>query len=166
LSAAGFTTTLSDQLTQMLGVVGIALRSVTASHRKATRKQSQNAKRAALNEADIARSRERIRSGTWYDARMGAVAGGSVMAELGVGDEPFLRTDVDSQLTGVSDKDTGHGPEKTSKVSEDENVEAVDALPIVVIRNFAVVAERERVADVLARWAAVLVEDQVRFMPT
>jgi len=145
----------------MLEVVGTALRSVTASHHRAARKRLQNAKRAALREADRARARERVRSGTWYDARMGGVAGGGVIAELGVGDEPFLEMDMESQPTGANDDGLGRDAEQTTKGSTDRNDDVMGALPIVVLRNFAAVAGREQVADVLARWAAALVESQV-----
>jgi len=85
------------------------------------------------------------------------------MSELGVGDEP-MEGDR-SPSTAMSDsekqlKDEIKELERQQKSIED--VQAVDALPIVILKNFeSKSGGNEDVVGVLAQWAVALVENQV-----
>jgi hypothetical protein len=91
---------------------------------------------------------------------MGAIVGGSVIAELGVGDEPF----------GVHDEELVTHPHKaeaptltTSKRegSKTSDLQTGKILPIVALKNYTA-GSKEDVMGVFAKWAAALVEGQVR----
>jgi hypothetical protein len=81
------------------------------------------------------------------------------MAELGIGDEHM-----------EYDDDVAFGVERTEREKEQEEretkkkqkgqaeIEAVESLPAVVLRNFATRgSDREEIYDLLAEWAASLV---------
>ena len=92
------------------------------------------------------------------------------MSELGVGDELFELDNGVRMLPSSSETSRQLELEAQEKVTRKqktlEDLEAINALPIVVIRNFASNmgrATREEVLEVLAQWAATLVENHVRF---
>ncbi|KAH9925242.1 RNA12 protein-domain-containing protein [Fomitopsis serialis] len=175
---AGFSTTLTDQLKQILEVVGTGLGRVNTTHRKEHDRAVQNAHLAELRRAEEARVRERIREGAWHDGRVDCIAGNGVMSELGVGDEVFDRND--EGLHVVSALQRGDG-EKAEKVEEKRgegrerkeaqrkersagDVEAIEAMPIVIVKGFESKgggASKEEMLDVLSRWAASLAQNQV-----
>jgi hypothetical protein len=92
---------------------------------------------------------------------MDPIVGGSVIAELGVGDEPFRERDED--LVTHS-----HGPGALSPPTSKRegrstpDIHAVHTLPTVVLKNYTT-GGKEEVMDDFAKWAATLVEGQVRF---
>jgi hypothetical protein len=90
------------------------------------------------------------------------VAGNGVMSELGIGDE--LIGDDDAVAHDVSGKSPEYAEETDRKQKIKEDLEAVGSLPIVVIRNYAakIGSSREELLEVLAQWAAMLAENQVR----
>jgi len=103
---------------------------------------------------------ERIRRGIWHDPRMGAAVGGGVIAELGVGDEPFGKRD--EELVIHSHKI--ESPTPTTSKREGSNrpdLQAVSILPVVVLTNYST-GGKEEVMGVFAKWAAALVEGKVR----
>jgi hypothetical protein len=103
---------------------------------------------------------ERIRRGVWHDPRMGAAAGGGVIAELGVGDEPFGKHDEEL----VTHSREIEAPTPTTLKQEGSNrldLEAVNILPVVVLKNYST-GGKEEVMGVFAKWAAALVEGKVR----
>jgi len=114
-----------------------------------------------------AQKRQAILNGTWHDGRLDCVAGNGIMSELGVGDEQF---DLDNSVrmpSETSQLDLEEQEKVTRKQKTLEDLEAISALPIVVIRNFASNmgrATREEVLEVLAQWAASLAENHVRFV--
>ena len=103
---------------------------------------------------------ERIRRGVWHDPRMGAAAGGGVIAELGVGDEPFGKRDEEL----VTHSREIEAPTPTTSKREGSNrpdLQAVSILPVVVLKNYST-GGKEEVMGVFAKWAATLVEGKVR----
>ncbi len=102
------------------------------------------------------RVQELICRGIWHDPRMGPIAGGGIIAELGVGDEPFGERDevleTYSPKTQALTAKGGYNP---------SGLEVVNAVPIVVLKNYTANG-KEEVMHVFARWAAALVEEQVR----
>jgi hypothetical protein len=147
-------TSLPDQVRQILEVVGTALHSISSTRKRQARHDRESAIQSEEQVRAAERVQERIRRGIWHDPRMGPIAGGGVIAELGVGDEPFNERDEDfviySPKTEVSTaKRGGYDPS------------AVNTLPIVVLKNYTANG-KEEVMDVFARWAAALVEEQVR----
>ncbi|KAF8078176.1 RNA12 protein-domain-containing protein [Lyophyllum atratum] len=146
----GLSSSLNDQLRQILTVVGTALSGVSSSHRAAIKRQIKNRERKEMEKEAEERRRDQIRRGIWHDGRLDVVAGNGIMSELGVGDE--LLTD-----------DDGTGPIHLGSRERKKEIEAVGALPIVVIRNYAakIGSNREELLTVLAQWAAMLTENQV-----
>jgi hypothetical protein len=149
----------------MLAVVRTALNSVNSSHQRDVvrqiRREAQAEERARMDEVRL----EKIRRGTWHDGRLDCVAGNGVMCELGIGDElmddddevAFTRVEQDGEKQRREEE---HESRKKQKGKAE--IEAVESLPIVVIRNFAARgSNREEVNDVLVEWAASLVENQV-----
>ena len=160
---AGLSASLPEQTTQLLEVVGTALRASAATRRTGAQRARTRTAQAAQAEKEAARVRERIARGTWFDPRMGAVAGGGVMAELGVGDERVWEADLEAAKPRGAARDAGDHVDALPAVAPDmdADADAVGALPIVVVKNFAPGGGREDVMDVFARWAAALVEGGV-----
>ncbi|KAG6910918.1 hypothetical protein DXG01_006601 [Tephrocybe rancida] len=161
---AGLSSSLDDQLQQILAVVGTALKGVSSSHRAATKRQIQKREYRKLRQEEDERIRSEIRKGTWHDGRLDCVAGNGIMSELGFGDEPMLPGDgTGAAYVAGADSDKRGNGETARKQRTQEEMEAVRALPIVLIRNYAVKAgsKREELLTVLAQWAAALVENQV-----
>ncbi|KAH7889953.1 RNA12 protein-domain-containing protein [Phlebopus sp. FC_14] len=164
---AGFTTSLPDQLKQILEVVGTALKSVNQSLRSDAKRKVKAEREAEVRKAADARRRNRIRRGIWHDGRLDCVAGTGVMSELGFGDEACNDADSDSAEVDVLPMEEGN-----EKIAEDmlarkqrsvEELQAISALPVVVIKNFAARggANREELLKVLSQWAATLVDNQI-----
>lgn len=177
---AGLSSSLTDQLHQILEVVGTALKGVSASHRADIQRRLQEREREEAREREDEWRRERIKEGIWHDGRLDCVAGNGVMSELGIGDEMFGEDDVDvtkgeAGMTGVErENERAKKLEKEKELEEKAtaesakkqralDVEAVGSLPVVVIRNYAVQSgsAREELLSVLAQWAATLAENQV-----
>nr|GAT47512.1 predicted protein [Mycena chlorophos] len=143
---------LPEQVRSMLLVVRNAIKSVGGSLR---RKGQHEAHRAAQGE-DLARANaareQRIQQGVWHDGRLDCVAGNGIMAELGVGDEDFAE-----DLTGT------HDDAKTEKMTERirADFDTARALPVVVIKNLDGRGFSEEIFDVVAEWAAALVEQKL-----
>lgn len=147
-------TSLPDQIRQILEVVGTALHSISSTRNKQARHDRERAIQTEDEVQTTVRVRELIRRGIWHDPRMGSIAGGGVIAELGVGDEPFNERDEDfviySPKTEAPTAKRGHDPSGL-----------VNTLPIVVLKNYTANG-KEEVIGVFAKWAASLVEEQVR----
>ncbi|KAF4578617.1 mitochondrial escape protein 2 [Pleurotus pulmonarius] len=163
---AGFSSSLPDQLTQLLSVVTRALQATPASHIHAA------ALKRAREEQDEERKAEqnvvlhKIRHGTWHDGRLDCVAGNGVMSELGIGDEamgvledeygddvgvmeiagetlsePEAMREAMMEL-GRTDREDGEvGRPKEKKNGHHRppvaDAEAISAIPIVIIRNYS-----------------------------
>ncbi|KAF8184984.1 RNA12 protein-domain-containing protein [Mycena galopus ATCC 62051] len=162
---ANLSSTPTEQVREMLAVVRTALQSVNSSHQRDAirqiRRQAQEKERERMN---TLRS-EKIRRGTWHDGRLDCVAGNGVMSELGIGDE-LMEDDDNVALMGNAEHDQSEKRQEEHETKKKQKgqveIEAVESLPIVVIRNFAARgSNREDIYDVLAEWAASLVENQL-----
>lgn len=163
---AGITSSLVDQLNQILNVVARGLKGVSDSHRAHSRRKIDAERR---REAILAQERilsDKITEGTWHDGRLDCVAGNGVMSELGIGDELM---DSSSDASIAQQGSTPEDAEKQGKREAESQVDidGVKALPIVVIRNYSskIGATREELLNILANWAASLVEGQVSLVP-
>ena len=159
---AGLSSSLPDQVKQVLEVVGTALRSVASARRKQLLRSHEYATRITKEEQITKQVQERIRRGIWHDPRMGAAAGGGVIAELGVGDEPFGKRDEEL----VTHSHEIEAPTPTRSEREGSNrpgLQAESISPIVVLQNYST-GGNEEVMGVFAKWAATLVEGKVRMM--
>ncbi|KAJ7771805.1 RNA12 protein-domain-containing protein [Mycena metata] len=162
---ANLSNTLPEQVRDLLAVVRTALKSVNASHQREVQRQIHHntlkEERAQMDAALL----EKIRRGTWHDGRLDCVAGNGIMSELGVGDERMADDDevVWTHLETEEEKEKRDEEHETKKKQLGKaELEAVGSLPVVIIRNFAARgSNREEVYDVLAEWAASLVENQL-----
>jgi len=162
---------LTEQLQQMLEVVGTALAGVSSSHRNAIQREIKRQEVEDAKKAEQASRSERIRRGVYHDGRLDCVAGNGVMSELGVGDELMTTDDMERMHEDAGDKPADKDEaakqevvkERERKLESMEDLQTVGALPIVVIRNFASKggANREELLSVLASWTATLIENQV-----
>jgi len=150
-------TSLPDQVRQILEVVGTALHSISSTRNKQARHDRESAIQAEEEVRVAERVQELIRRGIWHDPRMGAIAGGSVIAELGVGDEPFNERDEDFVIYFPKSE----APTTKRGLYNPSGLKAVNTLPIVVLKNYTANG-KEEIMGVFARWAATLVEEQVR----
>lgn len=150
---------MTDQLREVLGIVGKSLRRVNASYTNRVQKKHKEEEQRKQAEERM----RKIRRGEWHDGRLDCVAGNGVISELGVGDERFGENDWDAEGVEEGDeKDSATGGKK--KYRSDEELERIHALPVVIIRNYENKSgNREDVLDVLAQWAATMVETQVCF---
>lgn len=166
ISLAGLSSSLPEQLKQILEVVTTALRSVSSAHRASIQRQIQDKKAEDLRRIQDAHKRQAIISGTWHDGRLDCVSGNGVISELGVGDELFSE-DMEAVLSPAQLKETTEDQDNILRKQKAlEDVEAIKALPIVVIRNYAAgTSSKEDVLDVLAQWGAALAENHVSSNP-
>ena len=132
---AGLSSSLPDQLKQILQVVDTGLKSVNTTYRKNHKKQLERQRLEQLREAENAKQRQRILDGKWHDARLDCVAGNGVMCELGVGDELFGEADKDApkavEVSAEGEKTKGDkkvisDAEKEKRKSEEESEKAED----------------------------------------
>ena len=160
---------------ELLDVVGSALKNAT-SHQRTRKARAAESSASAIRRAEEEQQRRsRMMKGTWHDGRLDCVAGNGIMSELGFGDELLLPEDFDEvnpevAIGGVHietlnggkpiDPCTG-GTVKRNDMSSKE-IEALETLPIVIIKNYATKRGRDDVLTVLAKWTASLVENQVR----
>lgn len=163
---AGLSSSLQDQLKQILEVVGRALRNVNHHLRNSAKQKVNKERRVQARSEYESRIREAIRQEIWHDPRLGAVAGVGIISELGLGDESL------DELTITSIKSTeAEGLEKR-RTTEDqlarkertlEELHAIKALPVVVIKNYAARGRtgKQELQEVLSQWAATVVENQV-----
>ncbi|KAF8163083.1 RNA12 protein-domain-containing protein [Crassisporium funariophilum] len=164
-SKTGLSSSLPDQLKQILGVTTSALKGVTSSHRNSIARQIRHAEQLEIQRIQSAHKRQSILQGTWHDGRLDCVAGTGVISELGVGDESF---EDGSAIEAVPEEEAREMREEEERVTRrmktKEDLDAIRSLPIVVVRNYAVnmgSASKEDVLEVLAQWAATLVENQI-----
>ncbi|CCM03851.1 uncharacterized protein FIBRA_06000 [Fibroporia radiculosa] len=166
---AGLSSSLTDQLKQVLEVVGTGLARVNTTHHKRHERSLKQAQLDELKRKEDARRRQLIREGRWHDGRLDCVAGNGVMSELGIGDERF--DDIDVIEVSALSADGGERSEKNDvgkKVDEKlpgaEDMQTIEAMPIVIIKGFESKgggAKRQEMLDVLANWAATLAQNKV-----
>ncbi len=157
---AGLSSSLPDQVKQILEVVGTALHSVSSAQRKQVLRSHKYATRIVEEERVTKQIQERIRRGVWHDPCMGAAVGGGVIAELGIGDEPFEKHD--EELVTHSHEIEAPAPASSKREeSKTPDFQAVSILPVVVLKNYST-GGKEEVMGVFAKWAAALVEGKVR----
>ncbi|KAF7778900.1 hypothetical protein Agabi119p4_3245 [Agaricus bisporus var. burnettii] len=173
----GIVSSLSDEMQQVLTVVGTALQRVYASRRRDAQKNALEELRVSEAEEEMRLRQRKIMNGTWHDGRMDCVAGNGVMSELGMGDEPWDANDIgiDEEKDIQSEKQQSasqQGDQDARKRKAEFDTEAISALPIVIIRNFdsraisgigltATPNSREKILNTLAQWAGTLAENQV-----
>lgn len=164
---------LNDQLKGILEVVTKALQGVSSAHQTEIQRQVKHIEQEKARKVDEERKAERIRRGIWHDGRLDCVAGNGVMSELGIGDEIMREWEMDPESVPMAleeehDEKVEAKEEKVVKKQRNAvDAAAVEALPIVVIRNFAEGGSgREDTLNVLAQWAANLEENQVRGIST
>ncbi|KAG6879038.1 hypothetical protein C0992_005663 [Termitomyces sp. T32_za158] len=164
---AGLTSSLPDQLRQILTTVGTALKGVSSSLRAATKHQLHKLDREKLEKEANERIRAKIERGIWHDGRLDCVAGNGIISELGIGDEPMFVDDESNTLSAENAEEKLGFEETARKNIAWEEMDAVSSLPIVVIRNFSVRvgSNREELLTVLAQWAATLAENKVCSWP-
>ena len=166
---AGLSTSLPDQLKQILDVVGRGLARGNASNKLLRERRAKQAEQEVIKAREAEALRERIQEGLWHDGRIDAVCGNGVMSELGVGVERFTEADADSFPRSESDalereKESGMD-EAPQKPQRSEDLQAVESMPVVIIKNFESKGggqRKEELLNVLAQWAASLAENQVR----
>jgi hypothetical protein len=165
---AGFKSSLEDQLKQILEITGTALKKVNHSLRTSAQRAVKAAQDADKRQAEEARTRARIRAGTWHDPRLDCIAGNGIISELGVGDELLEGDDSGFASFDVMEKDVVNSSGRWEELAKQqrrnvEDVQAVRTLPIVVIKNYATRGGvyKEELLCVLAHWAASLTENQV-----
>jgi hypothetical protein len=99
-----------------------------------------------------------------HNGRLDCIAGNGVMSELGIGDEPSVQENhidgsraIQALRPAVRELiGSASGPTRS----------AVDALPIVIIKNYASKNSRDRedVLEALAKWTSRLIEFKVGVM--
>lgn len=181
---AGFSATLDAQLKAILEVTASALSRISlATQQRASAALAQGRSRRGEDERRRAVAEQLSGEGV-RDARMDAVAGSGVVAELGGGVEGPSAVEDKAAVGGGgggADKVEIVGPRSSAVVrdaaaslsaaasspsSSGDGASGgapVERLPVVVIKGFAAKGEakQEVLWDVLSEWAAVLVENQV-----
>ncbi|KAF5330523.1 hypothetical protein D9619_005680 [Psilocybe cf. subviscida] len=158
---AGMSSSLTEQLHKILDVVTEGLRGVSSSHKAAIQKRVAHEEAEEQRRVQDEHRRQAIIDGRWHDARLDCVAGNGVMSELGVGDEMFGdEMVVQQQNQERAEKNMTIEESKAKKKHMLEDEQAIQSLPVVIIRNYAA-NSREDVMDVLAQWAASLAENHI-----
>ena len=176
---AGLSSSLPEQLKEILDVVGKGLSRGNASQQKARERRAKQAELTAAKNKDRELIRERIEEGLWHDGRIDAVCGNGVMSELGIGIERFGEADADPRphsaagMDGETNEKNRETLNEETKKEEDvrqkqqrlEDLEVLESMPVVIIKNFESKGggqRKEELLNVLAQWAASLAENQVR----
>ena len=159
-SAAGLSSSISEQLQDILTVVATALKNVSESHQHHLAKEM---KRREQEQARDEYMTESLKRGFWHDGRLDCVAGNGVMSELGLGDERVTFDDGSVDIVVDMGKSEEHQESSKEKRGAAQDVHITDSLPIVVIRNFSALqgATRDDILDTMAQWAANLADNQV-----
>ncbi|KZT57165.1 hypothetical protein CALCODRAFT_542165 [Calocera cornea HHB12733] len=163
---AGFSTSIQEQLKQVLEVVGKGLEGVSKHHKAQVARREEFAKNEAAEKRQEEERAELIRLGVWHDGRLDCVAGNGIMSELGIGDE--LMTEADYDAVKESDASTrvvaapAEPVEGEVQKKLEEEKEDITSLPVVVMKNWALKgAKKDELWEVLSAWAAALVENKV-----
>ncbi|KAJ3908664.1 RNA12 protein-domain-containing protein [Lentinula edodes] len=134
---AGLSRSVDEQLQQILDTVALALRNVSDKQHKAITKKI--------------KAKERERPTDQLDKKKAS------QREESLNEKANTPPDADQkQAQKPSLTDSGR-----KKENEGNEIQAVEALPIVVIRNFAGKTAREDLLNGLAQWAAKLAENQI-----
>ncbi|KAF9532412.1 RNA12 protein-domain-containing protein [Crepidotus variabilis] len=163
----GMSTSVPDQIKQVLEVVTHALQAVSSTHRSTIQQSIAQQEKDRLRRASDARKHQSIIEGTYHDGRIDAISGNGIMSELGMGIERFgddVRIRVpEEQLNGM-DLPTQEEEMSLRLKKTQEETDAVKSLPIVVLRNYASAGGspvKDEMLTVLASWAASLAENQI-----
>jgi len=153
-----------DQVKDLLEVVGSALKSV--SERKIKEEHRKTKAMDARDESTLKEVQRQtaIRYGNWHDGRMDCVAGNGVMSELGIGIERTRLEDYEidpAELMAAEAEAESRLPQSERKEKNKDEVQALKAMPIVVIKNYATRRGQDEIIKVMSTWAASLVENGV-----
>lgn len=159
----GVSSSLPEQLDQILAVVTLALKRVSSSHRNEIQRQIKHDAHLEEQQIQKAHKRQAVIHGAWHDGRLDCVAGNGIMSELGVGDERFELDSINAALSPEEEEAIEN--EKAFKKHKAQNsMDITSSLPIVVIRNYTAnfgSSTKEALLEALAQWAAKLIENQV-----
>ena len=145
---------MTDQLKQILDVVGRSLGNVHAHHEKEVEDEAKRQESLQQQQERL----KKIQRGEWHDGRLDCIAGNGIMSELGIGDEKFGSDDGDVGVEEAVSLD----PEIKEERKPDGDLEDVKGLPVVVIRGFEdKVGSKSELLDVIAQWATGLVDNKV-----
>ncbi|KAF9262196.1 exonuclease [Marasmius fiardii PR-910] len=156
---AGFSSSIEEQLQQILDIVAKALKDVHRSQIRAQTKQKEKQKKSSRKEGILVAA-----SGSSTDEKRANL---ETLKNSSMKDEDLVaRTKQKASEERTMDDSSNEKrmqSENARKKDNNEEFSAVQALPIVVVRNFAVKGglSREQVMDVLAKWAAKLAESQI-----
>lgn len=170
---AGFSASFEEQLKAILEVTGSSLSSIATSIKARTAAAiEQSAKRKEESGQRKAIAEQLVADGV-RDGRLDAVAGPGVVAELGGG--------IEGPAAGAEKETSDHvkveivGPKSSALVRAaaqehcaigcEQPAVSFERLPVVVIKGFATKGDKMQdvLWDVMSEWAAVLVENQVRY---
>ncbi|GAA5872893.1 hypothetical protein JCM1840_005881 [Sporobolomyces johnsonii] len=175
---AGFSSSLDTQLKAILEVTSTALTSLTRSIQSRTLAASASASKRREGAETRAHIVEQLQGEGVRDGRIDTVAGNGAMSELGGGverggahegdqDEGEGKVQIVGPKSSALVKDAARSVKKAAVAGNGEVVEEarmeVERLPVVVIKGFADKGEAKQdvLWQVIADWAAVLVENQV-----
>ncbi|KAF8803621.1 hypothetical protein BYT27DRAFT_7171768 [Phlegmacium glaucopus] len=162
---AGVSSSLPEQLDQILAVVTLALKGVSSSHQSKMQRQIVHQKHLKEQRIQEARKRQAIIDGEWHDGRLDCVAGNGIMSELGVGDERFEIANFSNAMSPDEGEVMMAENEKAFRKQKVHNsMDITNSLPVVVIRNYAANFRspiKEALLEALAQWAATLIENQI-----
>ncbi|KAG8733505.1 mitochondrial escape protein 2 [Ceratobasidium sp. 423] len=150
---AGFSTTTETQLRDILNIAATALRRVREAHERST---SRDAERAHII------SRRRARNSSRTAGPVATALFQDIPAETKSNKLTASATDEKSTQLPPLPNFPERAPAPAPAASRGGLEEALDDLPIVLITNYQPQgAKREELLNVLAEWAAKLVEDKV-----
>lgn len=162
--SAGISSSLTEQLDQILTVVTLALKRVSSSHRSKIERQIERQEHLEDQRTEETHKRWAITHGAWHDGRLDCVAGNGIMSELGVGDERFETANFSNTILSEEEKVTTVENEKALRKKAQDPMDMTNSLPIVVIKNYAAnfgSPTKEALLEALAQWSATLIENQV-----
>jgi hypothetical protein len=168
---AGMSSSLEDQINQILSVVTQALMGVTRTHMNSTKRDLKREEHEKTSQEEEELRRNRIKRGIWHDGRIDCVSGNGVMSELGFGDEALGEKDaVEPRVKDVNPGDSNLNQGDTSRASSSErhadrrqniaDAQTIKALPVVIIRNYESKGN-DSLLETLGQWAASLAEGKI-----
>jgi len=162
---AGVSSSLPDELDQILTVVTHALKDVSSSHRNEIQRQIKYQVHLEEQRVQEVNKRQAIIHGTWHDGRLDCIAGNGIMSELGVGDERFENANFpNTNLVEEEEVMMVENEKAFRKQKAQKSMDITSSMPIVVIKNYTSnfgSPTKEALLEALAQWAATLIENQI-----
>ncbi|GJJ12482.1 hypothetical protein Clacol_006724 [Clathrus columnatus] len=160
---AGLSSSLQDQVKEVLDVVEQGLRRATIYVERESKRGEENEKLKEKRNQWQAERIAKIKSGHFHDGRIDCVAGNGIMSELGVGIERFDDESERSLPDNEHQLKQEQPPSITAERKEYKSVRSIEAIPVIVIKHYDANCQgtKSLITTALANWAGRLASGKI-----